>query len=47
MDFEDVDINFADCDNDSAEIHLNNGKGYIYLTDRELLELCRMRGLIS
>lgn len=45
MDFEDVDIVEVN-DNDGIEITVRDG-GYIYITDKELLELCRMRGLID
>lgn len=48
MKFEDADIVEVN-DNDGIEITIQDhvGDGYIYITDNELLELCRMRGLID
>ncbi|WP_276755642.1 hypothetical protein [Pseudoalteromonas marina] len=48
MDFEDIDIVEVN-DNDGIEITIQDciPDGYIYITDKELLALCRMRGLID
>lgn len=49
MDFEDSDIVEVN-DNDGIELTLSDdvtGGLYIYITNKELLELCRMRGLID
>ena len=49
MDFEDVDIVEVN-DNDGIELTLSadiTGDLYIYITDSELLQLCKMRGLID